>query len=1199
MKLIQEYIIKVIIFAFIFSILTESGIFVSIFLRSKQIYDSTYEDIINKSSNKSYDITIKIGDYTRNIFLRYLTDLKLISKHTLLLDGKMNYGPQNAINRNSKIFNINNNQKEILFANTDILTGKDYLQKMLNDNGNFDYVLKYEEEFKNITNKNEILNHLLNSHQELNTIAFYSPNKTEVEDKLKIKYIISMLKTIYIQRYITKRSNIEYIRFLIFNKDEIYIYPPEAYNKLNIYNFNKIYESSNCLYSSTNDTQHFPLCVYNYLINTIMTEESNYLSIFHEAIKDDRIFSCICLKIPLIKSKPNQAILCIEIDSSKFFNTAHFSNPEIFAFGLFAIFQKNVFPLFYSRKIVFNEFKRVFNDTVSNKYVIDDKQNDALLSLFHYLYFNLTKTAKEHPELNVNFTEIEDEFNIIYNNMMSEIAKFNYDKNYTKLAFSFKKTICQKNYFMDKYECVKDRFEMIIIPLNISFNKLNEDFIEGEDVIDNDFKIFIFSIIGIYSKLNKSKIMRFLMIKLARTVILFLFLTIIILSIFILLINLISEYSLNPINVIIKKLKKININNSKKNNCFIEGNKIVAPNKEMLGLKNIYETMRKTFAIKQVFCIENYLDKHNKEFYNLIQDIDKINIKEICNSYLGFYHYKNEAYNLAENEFHSTIEYIIDNENKVTNGKISEYEDKIKDAIKRSSSVSYLNEFSEFEKIEENLLTIINVKIYKQRFMYLYAMTKFKLGNEIIINSNASFSQNKNKQRNERNKKNYYKDAIKYFNECKNINILLGINQIKIIYSFIMISQCYIQLNNYKDAIININEALSLFFEFSKSFKDYHSKYYNPKIMLFVENNIFHYILFTFDKICNSFNKPCASIWITLEIFETSPFLIGNIHYNIGTFLQNNLEKNKLKLSKIDVKIMKDTILFKEYDKTKKKISKIIQRINVKKININFGNKKLTNMRDSIYTASYNNKSDNKTEKSLFSSVFRREMLTGRISTSFHFKNKNRNKIITLCLSEKILEIVNGLELRDLIIKFYQKFFIMNENDKFSFIQFAYNGKKTIYFKEEQLNYFLLKLQKTKNSFELTDSFVYDSSPFMELYNILDSIIKNNSSTDSTDNIIIMFINSIDIRFTSRKECLNIVEELNKKNTSLFLLTYEEKIKSEKINNIQSFLNGLAEGFFFQIKNYRQLKQIFINISTINYQSNFFGYDFSCLDKEL
>ena len=176
----------------------------------------------------------------------------------------------------------------------------------------------------------------------------------------------------------------------------------------------------------------------------------------------------------------------------------------------------------------------------------------------------------------------------------------------------------------------------------------------------------------------------------------------------------------------------------------------------------------------------------------------------------------------------------------------------------------------------------------------------------------------------------------------------------------------------------------------------------------------------------------------------------------------------------------------------------------------------------------------------------------------------------------------------------------MNENDKFSFVQFANNGKKTVYFKPEQLDYFLLKIQKAKNSFELTDSFLLNSnSPFMELYNILYSIIVNYPSNDNIDNIIIMFINAKDIRFTSIKECLNIVEELNKKNTSLFLLTYDEEIKREKINNIQSFLNGLSEGYFFQIKNYQQLKQFFVNISIIKYQSNFFGYDFNCLDNEI
>ena len=51
----------------------------------------------------------------------------------------------------------------------------------------------------------------------------------------------------------------------------------------------------------------------------------------------------------------------------------------------------------------------------------------------------------------------------------------------------------------------------------------------------------------------------------------------------------------------------------------------------------------------------------------------------------------------------------------------------------------------------------------------------------------------------------------------------------------------------------------------------------------------------------------------------------------------------------------------------------------------------------------------------------------------------------------------------------------------------------------------------------------------MELYNILYSIISNYPINDNIDNIIIMFINANDIRFTSIKECLNIDEELNKK----------------------------------------------------------------------
>ena len=258
----------------------------------------------------------------------------------------------------------------------------------------------------------------------------------------------------------------------------------------------------------------------------------------------------------------------------------------------------------------------------------------------------------------------------------------------------------------------------------------------------------------------------------------------------------------------------------------------------MLNLKGFYEIMRKSLMIKQVFDKEFYLGKHSLEFYNLVQDLKMKNIKEICNSFLAYFHFNNHIYNITEKEFKSTINFIEKNENKLKSGGKNEYDDKLKDAIKSSCTVSYLNEYSTFENIDENVIDIFLLKIFKQRFIYLYTMTKFKLGNEIILEINK---QNKNKVKKNKDKMiNLLKDAIKYFQECKNINSLLGINQIKIIYSLIMISKSYIHLNDYKNAITNINEALSLYFEFSQTFKEYHYKSYNPKVMLFVESNIFH-----------------------------------------------------------------------------------------------------------------------------------------------------------------------------------------------------------------------------------------------------------------------------------------------------------------------------------------------------------------------
>ena len=162
-------------------------------------------------------------------------------------------------------------------------------------------------------------------------------------------------------------------------------------------------------------------------------------------------------------------------------------------------------------------------------------------------------------------------------------------------------------------------------------------------------------------------------------------------------------------------------------------------------------------------------------------------------------------------------------------------------------------------------------------------------------------------------------------------------------------------------------------------------------------------------------------------------------------------------------------------------------------------------------------------------------------------------------MSEKSLEKIKGQEFKDVLIKYFQKYFISNETDKFSFIQFTFNGKKNVSINQESLNNFLLKLQKSKGAFESVESFKSNKEIiFMELYGILNSIIKSFLQNEETDNIIIMFIDSDDIRFSTVVDFLNIVDDLNKKNASLYFLSFEENIEEEKVNNIQSFLNGLV-----------------------------------------
>ena len=412
-----------------------------------------------------------------------------------------------------------------------------------------------------------------------------------------------------------------------------------------------------------------------------------------------------------------------------------------------------------------------------------------------------------------------------------------------------------------------------------------------------------------------------------------------------------------------------------------------------------------------------------------------------------------------------------------------------------------------------------------------------------------------------------------------------------------MISKCYLNLNDYKNSIININEALSLYFGFSKIFCKNNRKY-NPKVMLFVETNIFQHILFTVSNICLNFNKPYASNYIIFKIFNISPFILSNVYFEAGINLMKYLDTNKNRIIKLDNNFSQNIVLVNGYKNIPKYINKIISRLSSK--NFNNENVSVINIKaGEVYTIDKRSKNQTNNKNNI-SYKYSSNLNASKYKSIYTIKNKYLKKNITICVCENILEKIKWEEFKDVIIKYLKKYFPKNEGDEFGFLQFGINGLKTKIFLSQPLNQFISKLIKVKNNITLTDNSLKNKpQDFIGLYEIFEIIINNYKKTEKRDNILMILINAKDIKFSSISDCLNIVEALNESNTSVFFLCYDKIIEGNKINNIQSFLNGLIEGYFFHIHNYQQLKEIFVNLSTIKYQTNYFKFCYDCFDHNL
>ena len=91
---------------------------------------------------------------------------------------------------------------------------------------------------------------------------------------------------------------------------------------------------------------------------------------------------------------------------------------------MFTFSSEKIVPLVFGRNELYDEIINLYNDSSNTRYGIETIKNSQTFSLFHFLYYNLTKTLLNHTELTLNYEEIDAEYNVILNRIDSEAKAF-------------------------------------------------------------------------------------------------------------------------------------------------------------------------------------------------------------------------------------------------------------------------------------------------------------------------------------------------------------------------------------------------------------------------------------------------------------------------------------------------------------------------------------------------------------------------------------------------------------------------------------------------------------------------------------------------------------------------------------------------------------------------------------------------------
>ena len=500
MKLINEKLAKFKFILFFIVILLEVLAFLIVIFMYRPIYIKTIEITKNHTINKTISATKIFNDILKIALYRYLCDLKLIGKHMSFLGDVED--DTKYIKRTSQYYKnlITNEDKVIVYGTMEELKKINNLTKYYKEEENrFQYFSVYNKDYLESGKQTQVINVLKNKtiHPELNMIAYYklNGNLASISQNRKIasKYMISILKTNLLRRFVTKGNDIEFMHMILLIEDEIYIYPPEAFNNTELFYISNKYRF-NC--SVGNALNNFPTCVYKYM-NQKNSNFTSYLpgytrpSMFETRINYEQVSVDFCINIPFDKAfdlvnLTYNPYICLEFNFTKLFDRDIFESKEAFEFIFFFIdpnYNNDIIGLYTDKKDRYEQIKTVFNDNKFKDFNINPNSQNRnnffySFSLFHFLYVDIFNDSNSYSNLEISIDEIIEEYYEIKDKIVNELSSLNHNGNSggtgagTEFAIEddykvieIEKTCCRSDIYYNNMTCLKDTFLFIIFPL--------------------------------------------------------------------------------------------------------------------------------------------------------------------------------------------------------------------------------------------------------------------------------------------------------------------------------------------------------------------------------------------------------------------------------------------------------------------------------------------------------------------------------------------------------------------------------------------------------------------------------------------------------------------------------------------------------------------------------------------------------------